>query len=556
MKRIFSAILAVVLLAGTTVFASAKASNTAIDDSVAEITAEQEKLPKPTDLKWHYAYNQGKEMFGWIAWKKLDSKYDNLYMYSLRIYRDGVEIYNTNMSSGVVNGYVGTNIGNQGIFTQSGEYKFAVAARPYNPNGDYTQSDFAESEVYKYTLPEKKAVAVKKVSVNSDYSKLSFPTNDANSYSVVVEYTTAGSDTRFKFRTMTEYKNGKSEIKVDIADVIAEIVRNYDAEKIYIGVKASSPDPLTCQDSEIVWLSSPYIVPVDYFGKKLAELVEKYGIDNHSANINDLITELDAYIAQTGITKDDIRYSFECRNDVVNHYVKISAPYSNINVTFPGVRDDSNGYFDDIGMNLNITDEYGYNSNVTETGICFSTAPGTTIPYMVLSKPEYSNKPSDTLYMNTKGLHIDFEGVVNPDSLKYPVPISLPLPAGIDTTFYGTVTVLKDDGNGSFTSIACSTGTSWSQNSGEVKTISFVIDGAGDYYIANYNSESPYDFDYDGKITADDVAEFIDTIIEFALKGWLGETSDNPYDINNDNSFDAKDLNDLMKTLREAIGAK
>ena len=181
MKRIFSAILAVVLLAGTTVFASAKASNTAIDDSVAEITAEQEKLPKPTDLKWHYAYNQGKEMFGWIAWKKLDSKYDNLYMYSLRIYRDGVEIYNTNMSSGVVNGYVGTNIGNQGIFTQSGEYKFAVAARPYNPNGDYAQSDFAESEVYKYTLPEKKAVAVKKVSVNCDYSKLSFPTNDANS---------------------------------------------------------------------------------------------------------------------------------------------------------------------------------------------------------------------------------------------------------------------------------------------------------------------------------------------------------------------------------------
>lgn len=561
MKRIFSAILAVVLLAGTTMFASAQVSSNAIDDSVAEITAEQEKLPTPEDLKWNFSHSHGKEMFGWIAWKAIDSKYNGLYMYSVKVYRDDVEIYITNTNSGVVNGYVGMNIGNQGIFTQSGEYRFTVSAKPFNPYGDYAQSDLAESRVYEYTLPEKKAVAVKKVSVNSDYSKLTFPTNDSSSYAVIIEYTRTGENTRIKFLTTTEYKNGKSEIRVKIADKIAEIIRNYDAEKIYIGVKALSPDPLTCQDSEIVWLSSPYMVPVDYFGKKVAELEDAYDISEEGNRIvNSLISELDEYVAEKNISIGDMRSSFEMRYGVMSDFVRLYAAYCNFNGIFDTAKDASkNDYFANHGINLGRVEEGGivrYN-NVNVEFAAFSALPKTStdaaFTYTVLSEPKGNATPSELVYDKVFGIHINFEGVTNPEKLKYPVWIEIPLPSYMQPNEC-EISMLRLNSDGTFTPMECSPGyssSSWN-NYEEIGTISFIVESSGDYYFVTYVEDSPYDFDYDGKLTLDDVVSFVDTVIEAALEGWLGESYDNPYDINSDNSFDMQDLNDLMKLLREA----
>ena len=190
--------------------------------------------------------------------------------------------------------------------------------------------------------------------------------------------------------------------------------------------------------------------------------------------------------------------------------------------------------------------------------LSFSALPKTSkdaaFTYTVLSEPKGNTAPSELVYEKSFGFHIDFEGVTNPEKLKYPAWIEIPLPSDMQPNAY-EIKMVRANSDGTFTPMECSPGyssSSWN-NYEEIGVVSFIVEGAGDYYFVTYVEDSPYDIDYDGKLTLDDVVSFVDTIIESALEGWLGETNDNdPYDINSDNSFDMQDLNDLMKLLREA----
>lgn len=484
----------------------------------------------------------------------LESSYDGLYMYSVKVYRNDTEIFSTNMSAGVVDDYTGMDLTSQSVFTETGTYRFKVAAKPLNPYGNYAQSEFAESEEFEFTLPEQKMPAVNNVSVDSDYSTLTFPANDADSYGIIMEYSVSGSDQKISKQIGTEHKNGRSQIRVNIEKDIAEVIKNNDAETICIGVKANSSDLLNCQSSDTTYVPE-YKVPVDYFGKKLAELCERLPEkdSDHYPEINTLISELDTYILEMGITTDDMRYSFETRNNTVNNYVSIYAPYCNINGLFDNAKDISDGYFEANGIDLGYIEEDGFEkyNNVRFTGLNFSSTPKETedakFQYLVLSEPQKAKTPSKLVYDKSFCFHIGFEGVTDPKKLKYPIRVQFPLPSDIYPSM-NEVAVLRINDDDTFSIIPCTV-----TNKNDITFAEFTIDGEGDYCFAAYDEDSSYDFDYDLKVTHNDLLYYIDSVIDAVINNLFGSGMDGYLDLNSDKIFDMKDLNYLMSVFRDGM---
>ncbi len=405
-----------------------KVSYSSAEEEAVMLSSTLTPLATPTNLTWNVDIN-GEDFFGNTAWDAVPHCEG---VYYLRAYRDGEEVFNSDIS-GLYDhdndGRISISIlVGDGVFDASGNYTFTVQA--LGDHTTYDNSEIATSEVYSFTCPTKKLETPEILNFRNGVLRHT-SVEYASGYNYTIYDQRRNQVSGFVYESNIPLDSGSIVIE-DFEQDLKDICNwNDNVKGFYITVNAVTFNIERFQNSEESDFSPLYSFDASNNKDDTSSPSGGGGapifVENILNDMNDgtiTATEaLDTLLQEMDnqeFTNLDMALNMETNDSLVNSISELEAKFceeNNTSVTVSNSAEDSD-YLEERGIDVN---------DISVIGAALNRVEGNDVD-INFSKADDTLSQDSLFYKNSVAVNIDIEGVADSKKLDIPIQITMPAP--------------------------------------------------------------------------------------------------------------------------------